>query len=91
MILKESHESGAIESINKAYKQSEDAANNLAAYESKLNAELSPVLKRLQDKIDVSKDNFEESDKMIKGYLDEVLKSLSNSMQNIHGLNEAVS
>ena len=88
--LKEAHESGAIDSINRAHRVSDEAAQALSAVEAKLNAELQPALRVLQQRIDASRDNFDRSDQLLKEYLKGVMANLTSSMQSVHGLNEAV-
>lgn len=90
MDLKESHESGAIDSINRASKVSEEASVLIDSVESKLNAELKPVLSALKQKLDSSKESFDKSDKELKDYYKSVMTNLTNAMNDVSFLNEAV-
>ncbi len=91
MKLKESHENGAIDSINRAFKTSEDAANIFGAADGRFVTELRPAVAALQLHIDNSKSMFEKSDRLLKEYLDGVLGNLTSSMEGVFGLNQAVS
>ncbi len=88
--LKESHQSGAIDSIKKASRLSDDASRSLESTNLKVESELKPAIELLEFKISMSKENFDKSDKLLKEYLNGVLQNLTDSMQGIHGLNEAV-
>jgi ABC-type transporter Mla subunit MlaD len=90
MRLKESHESGAIDSINRAYKNSEDAANALIVAENRAMSELRPAVAALEQRLQASQADFEKSDKLLSAYLDGVAGNLSASMQGVFGLNQAV-
>lgn len=90
MDLKESHEQGAIDSINKANKISHEASQLLDTVDSKLNTEFKPILDKLQQKLDSSKDKLEKSDAELDEYFESILANLTMSSSGIFGLNQAV-
>lgn len=90
MDLKESHETGAIDSINKASRQSSEAQYQLDSVDSKLNSEFRPILNKLKQKIDVSKEKLQKTDDLLKTYFGNIMNNLTVSENGIFGLNEAV-
>lgn len=90
MDLKESHEMGAIDSINRASRQSSEAQYQLDAVNGRLNGELQPVLNRLKQKLEVTKEKLQKSDNMLKEYFGNILGNLSVTENSIYGLNQAV-
>jgi hypothetical protein len=90
MNLKESHETGAIDSINKAARMSGEASLLLDAVDSKLDSEFKPVLDRLKQKLDVSKEKLQKSDAIFNEYFGNVLNNLTLSSNGIFALNQAV-
>lgn len=62
----------------------------MESVESKLDSELKPVLNTLKQKLDLSKENFEQSDKILKDYFNSVMQNLTDSMNGVFNLNEAV-
>jgi cell division septum initiation protein DivIVA len=91
MNLKESFKTGAIDSINKAATVSDEASLLLESLESKIDTELKPILKALEQKIESSKENFELSDNALKNYYSSVMSNLTKAMSDISFLNGEVS
>jgi hypothetical protein len=90
MRLKESHENGAIDNINKAFKTSEEAAYLLNSVDGRFASELKPAVTALQSHIDSSREVFERSDQILREYLSGVMSNLSKSMDGVFDLNQAV-
>lgn len=90
MDLKESHETGAIDSINRASRQSSDAQYQLDQIDTRLNAELRPVLQKMKQKLELSREKLSKSDEMLKGYFGDIVGNLSVTENAIFGLNKAV-
>lgn len=90
MDLKESHENGAIDSINRASKMSNEASTLMDSVEAKVNSELKPLINSLKQKLELSKESFEKSDKQLEEFFDGIHKNLSNSLNGIFNLNQAV-
>ena len=91
MTLKESFKTGAIDSINKAASVSDEASLLIESLESKIDAELKPILKALEQKIETSKENFELTDNALKNYYSSVMTNLTKAMSDISFLNGEVS
>lgn len=91
MNLKESFKTGAIDSINKAASVSDEASLLIESLESKIDAELKPILKALEQKIETSKENFELTDNALKNYYSSVMTNLTKAMSDISFLNGEVS
>ncbi len=90
MNLKESHINGAIDSIDKAGHLSDEAAGVVFSAESKLTAELKPILESLKNKIKSSESYFAESELNLKDYYKYIFNNLTESMDGVFGLNKAV-
>lgn len=88
--LKESNEVGALDSLNKALLMTDKAMDSIKNTELKLDTELKPILDSLKEKLENSKENFERSDTMLKNYLTSVASNLSDAMNSVAELNQAV-
>lgn len=88
--LKESNENGALDSLNKALLMTEKTVDSIKNTELKLDTELKPVLDLLKERLQNSKENFENSDSLLRNYLNSVGSNLSDAMNAVATMNQAV-
>ena len=91
MNLKESHLSGAIDSIEKAGHLSDEAEKIVFSSENSLNVEFKPILESLKNKIKSSEAHFAETENNLKDYFNNIINNLTDSMSGVFSLNKAVS
>ena len=81
---------GALENIKEASKASNDASYIVNDVGSKIDVELKPLTNLLKQRIDSSKENFENSDKQLKEYFEIIQSNLTDTFSSISSLNGAV-
>jgi hypothetical protein len=90
MELKESHESGAIDSINKALKVSEDASFSITIAENKLNSQLKDLIGSLKNRLEAYKKNSDSSDANLATYYNSILQNMSTALNGVYDLGSTV-
>ena len=88
--LKESNEIGALDSLNKALLMTDKTVDSIKNTELKLDTELKPTLDLLRERLQNSKENFENSDNLLRNYLDNVASNLSDAMNAVANMNQVV-
>lgn len=90
MNLKESHELGAIDSINQASRQSSDAQYQLDTAATRLDSEFKPILDKLKQKLEMSKEKLRKSDELLSKHFNTIVGNVSLTESSIFDLNRAV-
>lgn len=90
MELRESHQVGAIESIQKAAHVSDDASLLVDSVIKRIPSEFKPLFDALQQKINDSRETFENSNKRLDEYFQLIEANLSVVFESVSSLNGAV-
>ena len=81
---------GAVENIKEASTMSNEASFIISDIGSKVDNELKPLTNVLRQRIDGSKENFENSDKQLREYFEIIKSNLTDTFNSISSLNGAV-
>lgn len=90
MELRESQQVGAIESIQKAAHDSDEASKIVESVEIRIEAELKPLVTTLKQKLNESMETFENADKRLNEYFIRIQANLSSVFESVSSLNGAV-